>query len=76
MAIEKVYLSEGVSQSVFDAHTHNYRKITRVGVDIKKDWPAPTWVDIVEDSDSHASGNTDIEAAGVTVATQPTSVPV
>lgn len=66
----------GVSQATFDAHTHNYRKLTRIGVDIKKDWSAPTWVDIVGGSDNHASGNTDIEAAGVTVATLPTSTPI
>lgn len=75
MAVEKVYLSEGVSQSAFDSHTHNYRKVTRVGADIKKDWSNPTWVDLVDDADTHAAGSTDIEAAGITVATQPTSAP-
>ena len=57
-------------------HKHNYRKVTRVGVDIKKDWPSPVWVDIVDDSDNHANGNTDIEAAGLSVATAETSTPV
>lgn len=56
-------------------HTHNYRKITRLGVDIKKDWSSPAWQDIVDNQDNVALGSTDIEAAGVTVATEATGTP-
>jgi len=69
-------VATGVSEAVFNAHAHSYRKLTRVGVDTKKDWSAPNWVDITGDGDTHAPGTTDIEAAGVTVATEPTSTPV
>ena len=57
-------------------HTHNYRKITRIGVDIKKDWSSPAWFDVVDDTDTAALGSTDIEAAGLTVATAQTGTPV
>ena len=57
-------------------HTHNYRKITRIGVDIKKDWSSPAWQDIADNQDNVAPGSTDIEAAGVTVATAETGTPV
>ena len=68
----------GVSQVVFDAHTHSYRKITRVGTDDKNDWSSPVWVDIVDDTDNKAveNGSLDAAGAGITVATQPTSTPV
>ena len=53
-------------------HTHSYRKITRIGVDTNKNWNAPDWVDLVDDADNHVSGSTDIEATGITVATEQT----
>ena len=56
-------------------HTHNYRKLTRLGVDTKKDWSNPVWQDIVDDSDNVAAGATDIEAAGLTVSTVATETP-
>ena len=75
MAIEKVYLSEGVSQSVFDAHTHNYRKITWVGVDDDDKYLTPDKAEIQDDAETVAVTNVDAEAVGVTVATSPTSTP-
>jgi len=66
----------GVSQTEFDSHTHNYRKITRVGVDASDNWSSPTWTNIVDNSDNYASESVDLEAAGVTVVTSPTSTPV
>ena len=56
-------------------HTHNYRKITRIGVDESKSWPSPTWEDVIDDGDSVALGLNDIEGAGLTTATAPTSTP-
>ena len=57
------------------AHTHSYRKVTRIGGDSDDKWNSPTWVDIVDDADTHASESVDLEAVGVTVATEPTSTP-
>lgn len=65
----------GVSQTVFDAHTHAYRKITRIGGDSDDKWGSPTWVDVVDDGDSHAAENVDLEAVGITVATEQTEIP-
>ena len=79
MAIESFQLDPaagGVSQATFDEHTHNYRKITRIGVDDDDKFLSPTWTDIVDDSDNIADSAVDLEAAGVTVATSPTSTPV
>jgi len=36
----------GVSQATFDAHTHGYRKVTRIGADSDDKFASPTWVDI------------------------------
>lgn len=65
----------GVSQETFDIHTHGYRKITRIGADADDKWASPTWVDIVDDGDTHASENIDLEAVGVTVSTEQTEPP-
>lgn len=78
MAIQSFQLDPaagGVSQAEFDNHTHNYRKLTRIGVDARDQFDTPTWTVIVDDSDNHASEAVDLEAAGVTVATSPTSTP-
>lgn len=76
MAIEKVYLSDGVLQATFGAHTHNYRKLTQIGGDADDKWGSPTLVDVVDDTTTEAHEQVDLEAVGVTVATLPTSVPV
>lgn len=76
MARETIEYPTGVSQDEFDAHTHNYRKLTRVGVDTKKGWTSPNWEDVVDGGDTHVAGNTDIEAAGITVTTSPTGPPI
>ncbi|MBA7662346.1 hypothetical protein ES703_70374 [subsurface metagenome] len=76
MAIEKVYLSEGVPQVTFDAHTHNYRKLTQFGVDANKTYAGPKRIDILDDQEVFGQDGTDIEAVGMTVTTSPTSTPV
>ena len=76
MAIEKVYISDGVLQSAFDAHTHNYRKITWIGVDDDDKYLTPDKMEILDDAETVAATAVDAEAVGVTVATQLTSPPV
>ena len=75
MAIVKDYLSSGVSQSEFDAHTHNYRKLTTIGVDNSKNWVGPAYETVLDDQEVHVTDGSDAEAIGVTVSTQPTGVP-
>ena len=78
MAIQSFQLDPsvgGVSQATFDAHTHGYRKITRIGADSDDKWASPSWVDVVDDTDTHASESVDLEAMGVTVATDQTETP-
>jgi len=67
--------AEGVSQADFDAHTHNYRKITQLGIDTNKNYPAPTKVVIDDDTETFVTDGNDAEAIGVTVATEPTTTP-
>jgi len=68
-------VASGVSQAVFDAHTHNYRQITGIGVDDDDKYLTPDKMDIVDDAETVAASNVDAEAVGITVATAPTSVP-
>ena len=78
MAIQSFQLDPaagGVSQATFDAHTHGYRKITRIGVDDDDKFLSPVWVDIVDDADTVAGTSVDLEAAGITVATEQTETP-
>ena len=78
MAIESFQLDPnagGVSQATFDEHTHNYRKITRIGVDDDDKFLSPVWENVSDDADTFASSSVDLEAAGVTVETSPTSTP-
>ena len=65
----------GVSQATFDAHTHAYRKITRVGADDDDKFASPTWENIIDDGDTVAASSVDMEAVGITVATEQTEVP-
>jgi len=75
MAIIKDYLADGVPQSAFDTHTHNYRKLTQIGGDSDDKWASPTLVDVADDATTHAAESVDLEAVGVTVSTEPTEVP-
>ena len=78
MAIQSFQLDPaagGVSQATFDAHTHSYRKLTRIGGDSYDQWSSPTWANVVDDADTHMSENVDLEAVGVTVATSSTGTP-
>ena len=78
MALQSFQLdpaSGGVSQSEFDTHTHAYRKIMRIGGDSDDKWNSPVWADVVDDSDTHMKESVDLEAVGVTVATEQTETP-
>ena len=75
MGIAKDYLADGVPQSEFNAHTHNYRKLTQIGGDADDKWNSPTLIDVVDNAITHAAESVDLEAVGVTVSTQPTEVP-
>lgn len=77
MAIEKVYLSDGVPQVAFNGHKHNYRKLTKLMVDASDNFVSPQSVTVVDDGEVHQIDlGQDLEAVGVTVATLPTSTPV
>lgn len=69
-------VASGVSQATFDAHAHNYRKLTGIGVDDDDKYNSPDKMDIVDDAETVAATSVDAEAVGVTVATLPTSTPV
>ena len=56
-------------------HTHNYRKVTRIAVDSDDEFTSPTWANIVDDEETHASEVVALEAVGIEVATSPTSTP-
>ena len=75
MAREAVEYPAGVSQSVFSAHTHKYRKITQLGVDQSSGWTNPSITDIVDDSLVTAEDGTDLEGVGIAVATSETEAP-
>jgi len=67
----------GVSLDTFDAHTHNYSKLTKIGVDNFGAWTSPKWLDVLDDGIVHVDeGIEDLEAVGVEVETLPTSTPV
>ena len=79
MAIQSFQLDPaagGVSLAVFNAHSHNYRKITWVGVDDDDKYLSPDKAEIVDDAETVAATAVDAEAVGITVATLPTSSPV
>lgn len=75
MAREEVEYPTGVSQASFDAHTHNYRKFTQVGVDGAGNYSSPVREDIVDDSEVNLTDSNKVAAVGITVATQATEVP-
>ena len=65
----------GISQASFDAHTHNYRKFTQVGVDGVGSYASPVRTNIVDDSEVNLTDGNKVAAVGITVATQATEVP-
>jgi len=71
MAIQTEYLDP----SAGGPHTHSYRKIMQFGVDANKTYAGPTRVDIVDDEEVFGQDGTDIEAVGITVATEQTGQP-
>jgi len=64
-----------VPKTRFDAHTHNYRKITKIGVDDDDKFLSPDWTTVVDDAENVASTSVDAEAVAVEVATSPTGPP-
>ncbi len=68
----------GVSEAVFSAHKHNYRKPIQLGVSNDEDYDPAYRFDVVDDSEvvAYAGSNLDLEAIGLTVATEPTTTPV
>ena len=76
MARETIeYTTSGVSQSEFDVHTHNYRKLVQIGVDGTGAYTSPVRTPITDDSEVTATDANKVNVVGVTVGTQPTEVP-
>lgn len=75
MAIEKVYLSEGVNLTDFNVHTHNYRKVTDLGVDGTGNYTTPQRIAVADDSEVNITDSNKVSAVGITVGTQATEVP-
>ncbi len=77
MAIQEMQLDpNGVDGATFDAHTHNYRKMTQIAVDTNKNWIGPAYETVLDDQEVYVTDGADAEAIGVVVSTQPTSTPV
>ncbi len=76
MARQVAEVTPGVSAAVFDVHTHNYRKLTWIGVDDNDKYLTPDKMEVQDDAETVAATMVDAEAVGVTVATAPTSPPV
>lgn len=78
MAIVKDYLADGVPQSEFDAHAHNYRKITQVGISVDHLYDPVLRYDVIDDAEVVAfiGNNADAEAVGITVSTELTTTPI
>lgn len=55
-------------------HTHPYRKVTQLGVDSSKNYSSPVRVDVVDDAESVAQDNQDLESVGITVSTEQTGL--
>ena len=78
MARETIEVSTAVDQSTFDGHTHNYRKPTEIAVSVDHLYATVLRYPVTDDAETVAivGNNSDLEAVGVTVSTQPTSTPV
>ncbi len=76
MARQVAEVVPGVGEAVYNAHAHSYRKITQIGADSDDKWGSPVLVNVVDDATTEAHESVDLEAVGVTVATEPTSTPV
>ena len=69
--------ASGVSQTIFDAHTHNYRKIGELAVDKDHLYTDVQRYVVTDDAETVAivGNNADLEAVGITVVTQATETP-
>lgn len=65
----------GVSAAEFEAHTHSYRKITRIGTDVNKNYGSPTYTDLIDDTEVVSTPGNDMEAVGITSSTEQTGTP-
>ena len=68
--------------ATFNAHTHNYRKITRVGVDADKNFGSPQRADIIDNNEVEVGDDAILypssvgNSIAITVETSPSSTPV
>ncbi len=71
-------VATGVGQATFDGHTHNYRKQTELACSVDHLYNTVLRYPVTDDTETVAivGNHADLEAVGVTVATQPTSTPV
>ncbi len=77
MAIQEMQLDpNGVDGATFDAHTHNYRKMTQLGVDGVGSYASPVRTNVVDNSEVNLTDSNKVSAVGITVSTQPTSTPI
>lgn len=69
-------VAAGVSEATYNAHQHNYIKVTKIGCDADDKWGSPVWSNIVADGEVHQKdGGTDLEAHGLETATTLSSTP-
>ena len=75
MAREVIEVPTGVGLTTFDAHTHNYCKITQLGVDGTGNYATPQRIAIADDSEVDITDANKCAAVGITSSTQATEVP-
>ena len=61
--------------TTFEAHTHNYRKITQLGVDGAGDYGSPVRISIEDDTEVDITDSNKVASVGITVATQASESP-
>lgn len=76
MAKQTEQVVSGVSQTAFDAHAHDYRKLMELGVDGAGNYATPERIAIVDDDEVNITDSNKVAAVGITVATLPTTAPV
>jgi len=64
-----------VSQATHDAHTHNYQKVTQLGVDAQKTYATPARIATQADAEVNVADATDLEAVGLTLGGVATTTP-
>lgn len=64
----------GLDVGTFNAHTHNYRKLTQLGVDGAGSYASPVRIAIAE-GEVNVTDSNKVASVGITVSTQPTETP-